>query len=348
MNNGISTSLLRAVVIVPGSVTLDRVSRDECPPGWTRLRVLACGVCGTDLHLLHGMSLPAGAHYPVYPGHEVAACVIETDPLGGGATLGATVVLHPLMPCGTCSACETGSENLCTKAEVLGIHHKGGLSDELLWRSDRLVEVGSLDPLLAALLPDAVATAYHSIVRAELPMRGKIAVIGAGGVGTNVLELSRVLYPSSEAVAVVRSDGTATRIRSLGFPVIQGLEGAGRAVRKLIGEVDAVIDFSGEASAPTEGTRMLRRGGRLVLGSVLDESVALQTTYTGLVTREVGIVGSYSSTISDLRAVAKLAIDGQLPLEGLVSHEVELADASHAFEILEQRPPGMARVIVRP
>jgi len=323
------------------------VERGVRPPKWTRLQVLACGVCGTDLHAFHGMTLPPGAHYPVYPGHEVAARVIEADP-DGGPEVGAVVVLHPLLPCGTCIACTSGREQHCSRAEVLGFNQKGGLSDELLWRSDRLVEVHDLDPLVAALLPDAVATAYHAVERAALPSGGKLAVIGAGGVGTNVLEITRALDPSSQAIAVVQSDGTAERVRKLGFTTIQGLEGAGRAVRQLVGDVDAVIDFSGAASAPTEGIRMLRRGGRLVLGSIVDEPISLAATYSALVTREIEIIGSYSSSISDLRAVVNLAVSGRLSLEGLVSHVVSLDDAARAFEILEQRPAGMVRVVVQP
>ena len=93
---------------------------------------------------------------------------------------------------------------------------------------------------------------------------------------------------------------------------------------------------------------MLRRGGRLVLGAILDEKVALATTYTGLVTREIEIVGSYASTLSDLRAVAELATSGKLPLDGLVSHVIDLKNAPDALDILEQRPPGMVRVVVKP
>jgi len=337
----------RSAKIEPGSVTVGMVEREARAPKWTRLQVLACGVCGTDLHALHGMVLPPGSNYPVYPGHEVAARVIEADPEGGPA-VGAAVVLHPLQPCGTCSSCVAGREQHCTNAEVLGFHRKGGLSDEMLWRTDRLVEIGDLDPLGAALLPDAVATAYHAVARAALPAGGRLAVIGAGGVGTNVLEIARALDPALQVAAVVQSDGTAARIRNLGYPVVQGLEGSGRAVRKLLGDADAVIDFSGAETAPTEGARMLRRGGRLVLGSIRDEPISLATTYSALVTREIEIVGSYSSSISDLRAVVDLATSGRLSLAGLVSHVVELASAPRAFEILEQRPPGMVRVVVRP
>ena len=68
------------VIMSPGRIALAETPREPRAPGWARLRVLACGICGTDLHLHHGMTMPAGADYPVYPGHEVAAEVIEADP----------------------------------------------------------------------------------------------------------------------------------------------------------------------------------------------------------------------------------------------------------------------------
>ncbi|MDP3494875.1 MAG: alcohol dehydrogenase catalytic domain-containing protein [Hyphomonadaceae bacterium] len=309
------------------------------------MKVLACGICGTDLHLLHGMKLPTGAEYPVFPGHEVAAEVLEADP-GCGPQPGARVVVHPLLPCGECADCTSGREHYCAFGQMLGVHRPGGLAKEMVWRSDRLVPADDLDPNDAALLPDAVATAYHALLRANLRAGGKLAVIGTGGVGTNVLQLSRALDFDIQAVAVVHSEGTAKRVRDLGFPVIQGLEGAGRALRAQFGEMDAVIDFSGAAEAPNEGIRMLRKTGRLVLGSVRDEKVALSTTYTGLMTREIEIVGSYSNTLSDLQAVTELVRSGMLSLSGLVSHAFRLEDLAKAFDILEKRPPGMVRVVI--
>lgn len=340
------TSYLR-VAISPGEFSLEKAPVQDRPPGWARLKVLACGICGTDLHLLHGMKMPTGAGYPVYPGHEVAAEVLEADP-GCGPQPGSKVVVHPLLPCGECEDCRSGREHYCAFGEMLGVHRAGGLAEEMLWRSDRLVPADDLDPGEAALLPDAVATAYHALGRSNLPRGGKLAVIGSGGVGTNVLQISRAIDPDVQLVAVVHSDGTAKRIKDLGIPVVQGLEGAGRAVRAQFGEMDAVIDFSGADGAPSEAIRMLRKGGRLVLGSVRDEKVALATTYTGLMTREVEIVGSYSNSLGDLLAVTELVRSGKLSLEGLISHRFRLKDADQAFDILEKRPPGMVRVVITP
>ena len=128
--------------------------------------------------------------------------------------------------------------------------------------------------------------------------------------------------------------------------MVQGLDGAGRALRKQFGERDSVIDFSGAEAAPSEGVRMLRKGGRLVLGSVLDERVSIATTYTGLMTREIEIVGSYSNSLSDLQAVTELVRNGKLSLAGMVSHTFPLQDIEKAFDVLERRPPGMVRIVI--
>ena len=91
---------------------------------------------------------------------------------------------------------------------------------------------------------------------------------------------------------------------------------------------------------------MLKKQGRLVLGSVIDEKVSIGTTYTGLKTREIEIVGSYSNSLNDLQAVSELVRSGKLSLEGLVSHTFPLKDIDQAFDVLEKRPPGMVRVVI--
>jgi 2-desacetyl-2-hydroxyethyl bacteriochlorophyllide A dehydrogenase len=311
--------------------------------------VTACGICGTDLHLLHGMTMPAGASYPVVPGHEVAGTVVE---LGDGLTdltVGESVVLHPLTPCGRCEPCTTGAEQRCDNARILGIHDPGGMADEVVWPAHRMVATGDVPVEQAALLPDAVATAWHALARAEVPRGGTLVVIGAGGVGTHVLQLAAAVDPDITTAAVVRSEASARRLEELGLGVvITGLDGAARKLRAAIPLADAVIDFSGAPTAPGEGLRALRRGGTLVLGSVVDENLDLRTTTTALVTREVRIVGSYASSIDDLRTVTELARSGALDLSGSASLLLDLDDAPRAFELLEERPPGLVRAVLRP
>ena len=93
---------------------------------------------------------------------------------------------------------------------------------------------------------------------------------------------------------------------------------------------------------------MLEVGGRLVLGSIVDEPVDLGTTVTGVVTRSLRILGCYVSTLEDLREVTALARAGRISLGSAVSHRIPLSDAPHAFALLEERPAGLRRMVLEP
>jgi len=332
-----ASATIRHLEVAPGATALRTGPPPSLRDGWARVRVAACGVCGTDLHLLRGMPLPRDATYPVRPGHEVAGTVIE-----GAMAAGTQVVLHPLIPCGRCAACQGGHENRCRDAAALGIDHDGGLADEVVWPVDRIVPAPGIPAEQAAVLPDAVASAYHALGLAELPAGGAICVLGAGGVGSHVLQLARVLDPSARLTAVVRSEATARRLEALAIGV-QVVIGEGR-----IGAQDAVVEFGAGAQAIPQGLRMLARGGRLVIGSMSEEPLELATTLTAVATRELHVIGSYASTIADLRAAVDLVAGGRLDLSRSVSHRVPLDRAAEALALIERRPPGFARAVVIP
>jgi 2-desacetyl-2-hydroxyethyl bacteriochlorophyllide A dehydrogenase len=343
------TRTMRYVELAPGEATLSEGLPPELGPGDARVRVLACGICGTDLHALRGMVLPKGAKYPIRPGHEVAGIVEEVDDGAAGVAVGDLVALHPIDPCGRCATCLSGHDKLCDHGRALGFHVPGGMAEEVVWPADRMIGVTGLEAAEAALLPDAVATAYRALVAADLPPGGSLCVVGPGGVGTHVLMLARALDPSARLAAVVRSRAAAERVGALGAEAINGLTHAARRVRHAFGAVDAVVDFSGARSAPREGVRMLRHGGRLVLGGVRDEALSLGTTMTGIVSRELTVVGVFASSMDDLRAVTRLAAGGGLDLRESVSRTFPLESALEAIQLAAHHPSGsIVRVMLEP
>jgi propanol-preferring alcohol dehydrogenase len=338
------------VSVEPGSVTLDEdESRRPLRPGEARIEVLACGICGTDLHLAHGMRLPPGASYPVRPGHEVCGRVVELadtdDDNDRGIAVGTQVVLHTVTPCAACDLCLSGSDHLCAEARILGIHEPGGLADEVVWPTSRLVAVDGIDAPLAAVLPDAVATAYRAFRIADIAEGQTVCVIGAGGVGTHVLELVRALRPGVTTVGVVGSPASAERLRAAGFDAEVAGDDLVSRLRRSHGAFDVVVEFSGSADAPAQAVRLLRPRGTLVFGSVVDGPLALGPA-VAVQTRELTVKGVFSSSLADLEAVVELVREGVLDLSGSVSHTVPLADAPQAFALLASRPAGLVRLVV--
>ena len=108
--------------------------------------------------------------------------------------------------------------------------------------------------------------------------------------------------------------------------------------------MDAVIDFSGQPGAPAEGVGMLKRGGRLVLGSVVDTELTLGAS-SAFMAHELQVAAPTSS-MDDLAAVIDLALSGRLDASGWVSHRLALDDFAEALEVAENRPPGTVRVVV--
>jgi 2-desacetyl-2-hydroxyethyl bacteriochlorophyllide A dehydrogenase len=339
---------VRYAEISPGRVRLRTGASAPLEVGSARVSVLGCGVCGTDLHALRGMVLPRGVDYPLRPGHEVVGTVTELAGDTDGPSVGETVVLHPLAPCGDCAACARGEEQLCARGRALGFHDPGGLADEVVWPAARMVEVGGLPPEQAALLADAVATAYHALRCTDLPPGGSLCVLGAGGLGGQVLRLVRVLDPQARVAAVVRRESTAELVEALGGIAVRGLDDAVGGVREAIGPADAVVDFTGDETAAATGLRMLRAGGSLVVGSVVDKPIQLGTSVTGLTAREMRVRGAYVSTMDELRTVTSLARAGKLDLSGAVSHVLALEQTAEALRLLEERPSGLQRIVVRP
>jgi D-arabinose 1-dehydrogenase-like Zn-dependent alcohol dehydrogenase len=336
---------VRYVELDVGAAVLRDGPEPETPPGFARVRVLCCGICGTDLHLLRGMVLPRGASYPVRPGHEVAGIVERVNAPDAPVTEGDLAVLHPLAPCGRCPACLSGEDQRCEQLRTLGVQDPGGFAEVVVWPATRMLPANGIDPAAASLLADAAATAHNALRLAQVPPGGALCVLGAGGLGSGALAVARALDPEVRLAAVVRSEASASRVEAFGVEVHRGLEGAARALRRSVGEMDAVIDFSGQAAAPAVGASLLRRGGRLVLGSIVDATLTLGASST-FMARELQMVGAYVSSLDDLAAVIELARDGRLDAGAWVSHRVALEEFEQALLLAEARDAGMVRVVV--
>ncbi|MCB2177382.1 MAG: zinc-dependent alcohol dehydrogenase family protein [Actinomycetales bacterium] len=144
------------------------------------VRVVACGVCRTDLHVLDG-DLPVHREH-VVPGHE-AVGVVEHAPAGGTHRVGDTVGVAWLRrTCGVCAACRTGRENLCPRSTYTGWDADGGYA-ELVTVPDAYAYPwpDGLDPVRGAPLLCAGIIGYRALRRAEVPSGGALGLYGFGG-----------------------------------------------------------------------------------------------------------------------------------------------------------------------
>jgi propanol-preferring alcohol dehydrogenase len=282
------------------------------------LRVLAAGVCHTDVHTWEGYYdlggdkrlrvEQRGVTLPLTLGHETAGVVVAAGPDAYGVAAGQRFLVYPWIGCGACKVCRRGRENLCAAPRFLGIFRPGGYSDHILVPDARyLIEIGDLRPEQAAPYACSGLTSYSAIrkIAPEVLHAEAVVVIGAGGLGLMCVSLLRAL--GCPQVIVLEPDGArrgAALAAGASLAVDPQAASALDEVRRAAGEVWAVIDCVGAASTVKQGMDLLAKGGQLILIGLFGGELSLSTALVPM--RAISIEGSYIGTLAELQELMAL------------------------------------------
>jgi propanol-preferring alcohol dehydrogenase len=292
-------------------------------PGEARVRVAACGVCRTELHLMDGLLDLGRRDYTV--GHEVAG-VIET--VGAGvpeSRIGERVVVYYYIGCGDCRYCRTGDEQLCPQPKAQpGFSSDGGYAERLVVPARNCVTVPDhVDLASAAPMGCAGSTAVHAGRLAAITPGDWVVVNGVGGVGLVLLQYAR--HAGARTIAVGLGAERMALARELGAELVidaaQTLDVAADVLAATGEGADVVFELVGTTRTMQSATQMLRRRGRLVMIGYTAESYAVHPV--DIIVRELTVLGSVGSTLQDLheivdllgRGVVRSIIDKKLPLD---------------------------------
>jgi alcohol dehydrogenase, propanol-preferring len=334
-----------------GRAEMVDVPRPEPGPDEVLLRVLAAGVCRTDLALLRGGGAD-GVTLPVTLGHEVVGEVVA---LGEGLSApqrGAVMAVYELLGCGGCSACSRGEDNVCRDVVpgAIGITRDGGMADHVVVPARSLVAVGDVDPVHAAPLTDAGMTALHAVERGRALLEpGAVAVVvGIGGLGHLAVQLLR----ATSEVRVLAVDVDRAR---LDFAAEIGADdgiaaGPGAAEDVLAAnagrKVDAVFDFVGTQESLDLAAEVTRRGGGIVVtgGGGGRLSITARMGAGGAPDREIAMVHTFGGTRGDLARALALAEAGR------VRTHVAVHDLAAAGRVLADLDAGnvLGRAVLVP
>jgi len=296
------------------------------------LRVEACGICGTDLHILAGESYRPKT--PFVLGHEPVGVVVGA---GDGARewLGRRVTMTLFTGDGSCPMCTSGDERLCPDlvsiTGVLGVW--GGYAEYLRVHARQLVEVPpSLSWAEAASLVDCGATAANSVRVALTREPRSVLVLGAGPIGYMCAELLRV---RGVPVQVVQpSPLRREALERIGHDVVDSIDAAARPV-------DVVIDCAGTAGVVAPGVPALGPRGMYVVAGYAQVP---QMDFATVARKEVDIRGIRSGRRQDLESIIALAAMRQIRLPEIT--EWRLSDTNDALAALRNRQvPGKAVIV---
>lgn len=304
---------MQALVVSRYGGTLELAERPmpRPAPEEVLVRVHASGLCSTDLHLLSGRQ-PLG-ELPRILGHELAGEVVE---LGSGVRdwrVGDHVTAALDVTCGHCRFCLTGATHLCRSMVRIGFERDGGHAEYVAVPAANLVALpANLDYNCAAILPDAVACTYHSLVhQGRIGVGQKVLILGVGGLGIHGVQIARLAGAQVMATSR-RAERLAIAGQYGGRAVNPALQSLQDAVYEWTGGegVDVVADNIGTRASVREGLGLLRPGGKFLVIAYMDETFEVPSM--PLFTHEQEIIGCRGSTKQDLVDVVALAARGDL------------------------------------
>jgi propanol-preferring alcohol dehydrogenase len=245
------------------------VDTPEPLSGQLRIKVVACGVCRSNLHMIEGDWAGAGlpAISPIVPGHEVTGTVDAVGADVAGFSIGDRVGVQPLWnTCETCEYCLTGREQLCLQRVITGEMVDGGYAEYMISTAAHTYLVpAELDLVEAAPLFCPGITAYGAISKLDLSPGHRLAVFGLGGVGHMAVQFARAA--GAEVTAVARSAHHLEVARELGAEHLVDASAVDPA-ETLAGTMDAAVVFAPSDVVAQQALASLKRGGTVVTGVI--------------------------------------------------------------------------------
>jgi len=318
-----------------GDRTITVAELPPTPParGEVQIRVAFTGLCGTDLHILHG-NMDARVTTPLTFGHEMSGTVAAVGEGVTGWSIGDAVTVMPLDWDGTCPACLAGNQHICQNLNFIGIDSPGSLQE--LWNvpAEVLVALPAGLRLDHAALVEPVAVAVHDVRRANLQPGQKAVVIGGGPIGVLIASVAREF--GGDVVVIELDANRRAQIDALGFTTLDPREtnqvdwvtewtgGAG---------ADVVFEVSGAAQAVLGATDLAKVRGTLVVVAI--HPVPREINLQRLFWRELSILGARVYQRVDFETAVELLANGVIPADLLITRIVALDETQEAFADLE-------------
>jgi 2-desacetyl-2-hydroxyethyl bacteriochlorophyllide A dehydrogenase len=314
---------MQAVVITePNKIDVTVVDDPAPGPRQVVVDVAACGICGTDLHILEGEFAPS---LPIIPGHEFAGVVVEKGSAVNELAVGQRVAVDPSLPCNECHYCRLGRTNLCERWNAIGVSVPGGAAQYVAAPVGNCVRLPDHIRLEDAALIEPLSCAVHGYDVLTLQFGSHVLIYGSGTMGLMMLELAKRTGAASVDVVDINPQRLATA-EILGSS----------ATAATADELDRprgwelVVDATGVASAIQDGLSRVAPGGTFLQFGVSAAAAKVTIDPYRIYNKEITITGSMAVLHSFERA-AELLATGLLDPDVFISDRLPLAGYADAL-----------------
>jgi 2-desacetyl-2-hydroxyethyl bacteriochlorophyllide A dehydrogenase len=326
---------MRAVIIdAPANFRVGDAPDPTPQPDEILVRVGACGICGTDLHIIDGES-PL-ARYPIIPGHEFAGEVVavgsdvpQTTTNGiPGITVGSRVAIEPNLTCGHCEFCRTGHENLCLRYKAVGVTTGGALAQYVAVPSAKAYVLPDNMSLREGALIEPVSCAVHGMHMLNPRSGDTFLIVGAGTMGLLLLQLA----VRGGASRIAMTDVNAQRLaRAEMLGATRTYTDMRHALKDEPSGFNCVIDATGVPAVIEQAFMTVKRGGKFMIFGVAPDEARISLSPFRIYNDEITILGSMAVLFS-FQAALDLLSAGVINTDAMLTKAFPLEDFPEALK----------------
>ncbi|MGI6003518.1 MAG: zinc-dependent alcohol dehydrogenase family protein [Lachnospiraceae bacterium] len=327
--------MMRAAVFYkPGEIHVEDRKIPEIRPDEVLIKVMAAGVCGTDIHIFSGAKGASECYPPVVLGHEFCGIVEKVGSEVTKVKGGEHVTVDPSIMCGKCFACQTGRPHFCTDYSATGVTYDGGFAQYCAVSEKQLYILKPEVPFEVGAMCEPLGCCLHGIDRAGIRTGDTVLIIGGGTIGMIMLQLARLAGASqiivSEPVESKRQKALEIGADYVCDPTSQTPWDVIR--ENGLREINAAIECVGRKETMMDAFTYVSQGGHILLFGLTEPDCEIPVKPYEIFQKELTITASYVNPYTHGRA-ADLINTGKLRLAELISDRIDLENIGRAFEI---------------
>ncbi len=305
--------------------------------GEVLIKVMASGICGTDVHIFQGEYL---GDYPIIPGHEFSGVV---EAVGSDVTrfkVGSRVAVEPNIACDNCVNCLNNRQNFCLNWQAVGVTRPGGMAQYTTAPEKAVFDIGEL-PFEQGAFVEPLSCVLHGMERLSPKVADHIAILGAGPIGLLLMQVAR-LYGASQITMVDKNAFRAQFAKEMGADAcltdLNDLQKDG---------YDAVIDASGAIALMQRTVSLARPGGKILLFGVPPAGKDLPLDAFQIFRKGLTLLSSYTSVRNSYQAVELLRTE-RVRVSELISHRLPLEEFEQGIESIRSGRDQVKKVMILP
>jgi 2-desacetyl-2-hydroxyethyl bacteriochlorophyllide A dehydrogenase len=322
---------MKAVIVdEPGKFHVDQVPDPEFGPKDVVVKVGACGICGTDIHIIDGEFPPT--KYPIIPGHEFGGTVVAVGEGVTGVNVGDRVGVDPTLNCGECYFCQRGLGNLCERWNAVGVTTTGGFAECVAVPERTVYPLPEGMSFAEAALVEPVSCVVHGFHMLQPRVGDSYLIYGAGPMGLQNAQLAR--FNGARVVAIVDINPSRLDIaRSFGFDVLGTSLDEVRHVAPR--GFDNVIEATGKTKVAERAIDAVIRRGKLLLFGVCPPGETAAYDAFKIYNQEITILGTMA-VLNSYGPAIDVITAGAIDAKKMVTHTFSIDQFADAIDLVRQ------------